>query len=92
MQRLWLTATTLGLFIQPELTPLVFAAYVRQGRRFSRVPAIWDGARDVADSLMEVLGASGERAVFMARIGAGRTPRARSLRRPLEQLMHCPTR
>src|SRR6185312_3516826 len=35
LQRFWLTATHLGLQFQPEYTPLVFARYAREGRRFS---------------------------------------------------------
>ena len=38
MQRVWLQATRLGLQMQPETTPLIFAAYARSGRRFSRAP------------------------------------------------------
>jgi hypothetical protein len=32
MQRFWLTATKLGLHAQPEMTPLIFSAYVQVGR------------------------------------------------------------
>jgi hypothetical protein len=32
MQRFWLTATQLGLQLQPELTPLIFSRYVRERR------------------------------------------------------------
>jgi hypothetical protein len=35
MQRFWLTATQLGLQLQPELTPLIFSRYVRERRAFS---------------------------------------------------------
>ena len=35
MQRFWLTGTRLGLHLQPEMTPLIFSMYAREGRRFS---------------------------------------------------------
>ena len=87
MQRLWLAATLRGLYLQPEMTPLVFARYVRQGRRFSRAPALWEAAQRLAVELTACLGEAAPRVVFMARIGTGPAPRARSLRRPLEQLL-----
>ncbi|MCL4797967.1 MAG: nitroreductase family protein [Burkholderiales bacterium] len=88
MQRLWLTGTRLGLYLQPEMTPLIFARYVRSGARFSRVDRVWDGAQRVRVDLEAILGKEhAERAVFLARIGAGPPPRARSVRRPLADLM-----
>ena len=36
VQRFWLTATSLDLFVQPEMTPLIFRRYATDGVAFSR--------------------------------------------------------
>ncbi|MFM9435604.1 nitroreductase [Janthinobacterium sp. CG_23.3] len=88
MQRFWLTATLLELQLQPELTPLIFARYVREGRVFSRVPGMQEHAGALAARCAALIGEDcGKRAVFMGRIGAGAAARARSTRRPLQDLM-----
>jgi molybdopterin/thiamine biosynthesis adenylyltransferase/nitroreductase len=94
MQRVWLTATRLGLQMQPETTPLIFAAYVRAGRPFSRAPgakALFEQARGIAAALARLVGAEPlERAVFMARIGHGPAAAARSTRKTLARLTRAP--
>jgi hypothetical protein len=94
VQRVWLTATKLGLQMQPETTPLVFAAYVRAGRPFSRAPNAarsWERARKVAARLARLTGDEAlRRAVFMARIGHGPFAAARSTRKTLDQLAYVP--
>ncbi|MDB5810103.1 MAG: thiamine biosynthesis protein ThiF [Betaproteobacteria bacterium] len=88
IQRFWLTATQLQLFMQPEMTPLVFAWYVGAGKKFSSVPALWDRAVDLTRQWSDLLGADVfNGAVFIGRIGAGPPPIARSLRKPLTALM-----
>jgi nitroreductase len=81
MQRFWLTAAQLGLVMQPQITPLVFARYADAGRTFSTLPRALPLARRVSARLVQ---AWGERAVshgvFMGRIGHGPRPQARSLR------------
>ena len=92
VQRFWLTATRLGLQLQPEVTPLVFARYFRHRRTFSALPRTMGDAGRIAALVERELGkAEAEAAVFMGRIGAGRPARARSLRLPLEQLMLAPS-
>lgn len=87
IQRFWLTATQLGLGLQPEITPLIFGRYVRDGVAFSAHA----GARKRAEALVRrldtVLGEDVPRAVFMGRMGHARMPKARSLRKPLSVLM-----
>src|SRR5438105_7859940 len=91
LQRFWLTATSLGLAMQPELTPLIFARYVRDGVAFSAEPGMAALARSLAGRLDALIGASNaEQAVFMGRIGAGPPARARSMRRSLDSLMLSP--
>jgi sulfur-carrier protein adenylyltransferase/sulfurtransferase len=88
MQRVWLSATGLGLQMQPETTPLIFAAYVRARRRFSATPGLWEQAVDLTAGLARLLGADAlSRAVFMARIGHGPAAAARSTRKPLAELL-----
>lgn len=88
MQRFWLAATRLGLQMQPEMTPLVFARYVRERRAFSAMPGMQEQAEALAQQASALIGkAEFERAVFLGRIGAGPPAYARSLRRPLAQLI-----
>jgi len=88
MQRFWLTATALGLQLQPEMTPLIFSRYVREGRRFSDTPGMQERAAALSEAGAALVGAQAwEAAVFMGRIGAGPPARARSTRRPLAELL-----
>ena len=88
MQRFWLTATQLRLQLQPEITPLAFATYVRSGESFSQTPGSFEAARRITARLGKLIGADAlERATFMGRVGAGPAPSARSLRLPLAQLI-----
>lgn len=91
MQRFWLTATAQGLQLQPELTPLIFSRYVREERVFSATPGMQQRAAQLAQQGAELVGREAwESAVFMGRIGAGEPARARSLRRPLRELLVAP--
>lgn len=88
VQRFWLTATALELQLQPELTPLIFARYVREGRVFSAAAGMEALARTLSAQCAALIGADTlQHAVFMGRIGAGPLARARSLRRPLRELV-----
>ncbi len=89
-QRLWLEATRQGLWMQPEMTPLIFATYVREGVEFTHAAR----ARRLADGLAGRLGgllgdAVARRSLVLARVGAGPAPTARSLRLPIERLLAC---
>ncbi|HSC62806.1 MAG TPA: molybdopterin biosynthesis protein MoeY [Caldimonas sp.] len=87
-QRFWLTATRLGLQLQPQHTPLMFAAYARRGVRFSDVAAARQRAELIADRLDGLLGErDAENAVFMGRLGHGAAAQARSLRLALDRLV-----
>jgi hypothetical protein len=87
VQRFWLTAAKLWLQLQPEQTPLIFAGYVRTGRRFSEVGAAAEQARRLTAELDALVGgADARRAVFMGRIGGGNPAVARSVRLSLDKL------
>jgi molybdopterin/thiamine biosynthesis adenylyltransferase/nitroreductase len=88
MQRVWLTATSLGLQMQPETTPLIFRAYVRGSRRFTQVDRVSALAATVADRLDRLIGTEAlDSAVFLARVGAGPRARSRSVRLPVQALL-----
>jgi len=90
-QRFWLTADRLGLQFQPEMTPLIFASYVRDHLRFTTCDSAWRRAHTLADQLNHLFGQETcEQAVFMGRVGAGKTPKSRSFRLSLKQLIQTP--
>lgn len=86
MQRFWLTATTLGLQLQPQYTPLVFARYARMGVCFTQVPAARRRASEVAIRMETLLPGQASHVVFMGRLGEGPVAAARSTRRDLSEL------
>lgn len=87
-QRFWLTATSLGLQLQPEMTPLIFSRYVREARAFSHQPGATGAAAKLAQRLSRQLpDKSAERAVFLGRIGNGRPAASRSLRLSLQRVL-----
>jgi nitroreductase len=88
VQRFWLTAASQGLYIQPEMTPVIFARYHRHGPKFTAAPAADARVENLAQRLSDLVGAPHIDALFfMGRIGSGPPPRSRSLRRPLGQLL-----
>jgi len=88
VQRFWLTATRLGLELQPEMTPIIFSRYVREGRDFSRLPRPGEIAAKLGGRLAaEFSPIDPARLVFLGRIGAGPRAKARSTRLPVERLL-----
>ena len=76
VQRVWLTATSMGLRVQPEMTPLIFTRYVRDGRPFSHLPGSIETAANLGKRLARMLPeAELVRAVFLGRIGNGQPAR-----------------
>jgi nitroreductase len=88
MQRFWLTAASLGLYIQPEMTPVIFTRYHRQHQPFTHTARARKMVEGLNQRLLELLpGQDVETLFFMGRIGDGPAPRARSTRKPLELLI-----
>ena len=88
VQRFWLTATELELQLQPAFTPLVFARYARERRRFSVADQAHSTARETARALDELLGSgTAGKAVFLGRIGPQRPAKGRSRRLSLKRLI-----
>ena len=88
-QRVWLTATQHGLHFQPEMTPIIFRWYARSGKRFSAMPSLFDKALELSGA-MERIAQVGETDPlgFMFRAGTCATPKSRSIRLDLPDLMH----
>lgn len=88
LQRLWLTATQRGLYLQPEMTPVIFSRYVREGRAFTQTDSVRTRASRLAVRMARWLEPDGaNRTLFMARLGYGREPVSRSLRKSVSQLL-----
>jgi len=88
MQRFWLSATRLGLLIQPEMTPVIFTRYHRQGREFTdleKAKATVSGLNSRLSGMLQSHDV--DRLYFMGRMGKGPVPKSRSLRRPLQDLL-----
>lgn len=88
LQCFWLEVTRLGLWLQPEMTPVIFGRYVRERRVYTTNAAVQGLAERVASQFTSIWTTkSAARVVFFARVGAGQAPTARSIRRPLDQLI-----
>lgn len=87
VQRLWLTLTHLGLAMQPEMTPLIFSKYVLERREFTQTPGLFAAAARLRERAQELIYDGPGTPVYMGRLGAGPMPKARSERRPLEELL-----
>ena len=87
LQRFWLTATSLGLLVQPEMTPLIFSQYTRDDLRFTSNERALRRAAQVNERFTAMMGDDvWPRVAFMGRLGFGKTPRSRSTRLPLSKL------
>ena len=86
-QRFWLTSTRLGLNLQPEMTPLIFATYAREKRQFSVRQKSLAMAEQVRLGLQALVGDNAVHSgVFMGRIGTGPAAVSRSTRLGLDRL------
>ena len=88
VQRMWLTATKLGLHLQPQMTPVIFRWYARAGRRFSAQPELFQQSKDFTADFEQTVGAKpAEPFGFFARVGTSPIPQSRSIRQDLSDLM-----
>lgn len=86
VQRLWLTATALGLALQPLYAPLLLRTYVANGVRHTDDDALWRRTENAAAAFDESFGVDAARVGFLFRTGAEPGNRtARSVRRPLQE-------
>lgn len=88
MQRFWLTATSCGMHLQPEMTPVIFRWYVRSGKTISILPEINHKAKLLADRFEQLAAVGGNDAfAFFCRVGYSSVPRSRSIRKNLADLL-----
>jgi hypothetical protein len=91
LQRFWLTATQLGLVLEPCMATLALAYYGHHGIGFTEDPKILGQARSLAQRLPAIghAAASVDEIILMGRIGTpvARRVKPRSVRRPLEELL-----
>ncbi len=88
LQRFWLSATQLGLQMQPALTPLIFSWYASDQQICTQDQACWQAILQLHQRLQQQLGAVElSHSVFMGRLGYGDAAHARSLRLPLRHLL-----
>ena len=67
LQRFWLTATQLGLAMQPTIAPIAFGRYGESGQTFTSDSKLRDKARALAHAFRDALGISPSETVFLAR-------------------------
>ncbi|MCP3852183.1 MAG: thiamine biosynthesis protein ThiF [Gammaproteobacteria bacterium] len=88
MQRFWLTSASLGLQLQPEMTPLIFSRYINVSENFTQDSRATKQAEQLTQELDKILGrATQGHQVFMGRIGEGKNPLSRSIRYSVSDLL-----
>jgi nitroreductase len=88
VQRFWLTATELGLALQPAYVPLLLRDHVTDGFRHTDDDDLWQRTERAAEAFDRTFGADATRVGFLFRVGAEPGNRtARSVRRPLAELL-----
>jgi hypothetical protein len=84
MQRVWLTATWLGLSIQPLAGVLFYMQGISAGRTERFTPQQLDLIWEAYGKIRKVFGVNGESVAMMFRIGEGGEPSARASKLPAE--------
>lgn len=87
VQRFWLTLTARGLYMQPEMTPLIFSKYVRDARAFTGAARLHAPARRLQAQAHQLIFTDQHFPVYMGRLGSSKAPTARSERLPLAALL-----
>jgi nitroreductase len=88
-QRFWLTATRLGLALQPGMAPLIFAYHARHGIPFTSEVPLRRKAEELDTKLRKSWAGDPDHLLFRGRLGwpKSRQVTARSFRRPLAELL-----
>lgn len=90
MQRFWLSATRMGLVMQPEFPAIIFSNYAKKNHTFSCKASQVKLARRLLVLAEKIWGMPVEQIFFQGRIGVpiSNGPRSsRSIRKPIEELM-----
>ncbi len=92
VQRFWLTATKLGLSVQPSVAPICFALCGNSGTFTTDQTVLSKAARFSAIAEKRMPGIC-ETVLFSGRLGTARRaqPKRRAVRRPLRDLVTCET-
>lgn len=86
IQKFWLTSAKLGFGFQPEQTPVIFASFLRNNIEFTETQSVIDNAQK-GKALFDTIVTDSDKAVFLGRIGRSASPKSRSTRRPLSELI-----
>ena len=86
-ERVWLAATKLNLWQQPEMALPTFARYASENVSFTTLIDQRQEAATVRLKLGEIVDTDTDRVVWVGRLGFGPAPTARALRLPLEKLI-----
>ncbi len=86
-QRVWLAATKLDLWQQPEMALPSFARYVSENVPFTTLTDQLQEASSIRRTLREIIDTDTDRVVWVGRLGFGPAPTARALRLPLDKLI-----
>ena len=86
-QRVWLTATKLNLWQQPEMVIPSFARYISENVPFTTLTDQLQEAASARKTLGEIVDTDTDRVVWVGRLGFGPAPTARAMRLPLEKLI-----
>lgn len=89
LQRFWLTATSVGLQLQPEMTPLIFSKYIEDKTAFTKNTKLKKlaTALTIKFSKFNNKSANASNAFFLGRIGLSRIVYSRSIRKNLTMLI-----
>ncbi len=87
VQRVWLTATQLDLWQQPQMVIPSFARYISENVPFTTLTDQLQEAASARKTLREIINTDTDRVVWVGRLGFGPAPTARALRLPLEELI-----
>ncbi len=87
VQRVWLTATKLHVWQQPEMGVPSFARYVSENILFTILTDQRQEAASVRKTLGEIVDTDTDRVVWVGRLGFRPAPAARALRLPIEKLI-----
>ena len=88
VQRFWLTATSLGIQLQPQMTPLIFAHYNELSINFTHNNNQAKASKNLTRDFAELIQAEKvTQTVFMGRIGYGAIAQSRSIRKNLNKII-----
>ncbi|MBI2409643.1 hypothetical protein HYV30_01200 [Candidatus Kaiserbacteria bacterium] len=92
IERLWLTATALGLSLQPLTGILFFKLKLDAGEHAVFSPVQQKRISDAYQDVARIFSADGKHIAFMVRLGRGAAPSAQAIRFPLAEVVDIPSK